>query len=95
MKLVKSKHIYSPQNYLELITGNCYIHKCDNDVEFIEKILEDEGYCLWSYPLNEIDHIVENEIPVVLVDCMIYNDDIHEFEHAYRWFEVDFDEEVE
>ena len=94
MKLVKSEQIYSPQNYLELITGDCYIVKGSNDVETIECILEDLGYCLWSYALSEIGHIVENDIPVVLVDCMVYNDDIEEFEHVYRWFEVDFDEEV-
>ena len=95
MKLVKSQHIFSPQSFLELITGNCYVHSGDNDVEFIEDILEENGYGLWSFALNEIDHIVENEIPVVLVDCMVYNDNTNEFEHVYRWFEVDFDWEVE
>ena len=95
MKLIKSQQIFSPQNFLELITGNYYVHSGDNDVEFVENILEDNGYNLWSFALNEIDHIVENEIPVVLVDCMVYNDNTNEFEHVYRWFEVDFDWEVE
>ena len=92
--MVKSEQIYSPQNYLEMITGNCYVISGANDVETIECILEDHGYNLWNYALSEIDHIVENNINVVLVDCMVYNDDTNEFEHTYRWFEVNFDEEV-
>ena len=86
--MVKSNEIYSPQNYLELVTEKCYIHNGDNDVEFIEKILEENGLCLWSYDLTEIDHIVENKLDVVLVDCMIYNEKVGEFQHVYRWFEV-------
>ena len=39
--MVKSEQIYSPQNYLEAVTGNCYIIRGDNDIEEIEKILED------------------------------------------------------
>lgn len=93
--MVKSERVYSPQNYLEAVTGNCYIINGDNDIELIENILEEQDYCLWSYALTEIDHIVENKLDVVLVDCMVYNEEINEFEHVYRWFEVpeDFEEE--
>lgn len=87
--MVKSEQLYSPQDYLELITGYCYIINGDNDVEAIGKILKRLGYDLWDYPLSEIGHIVENDINVVLVDCMVYNNKIKEFEHVYRWFEVD------
>lgn len=92
--MVKSEQIYSPQNYLEAVTGDCYIIRGDNDIEEIELILDDYVPNLWSYPLSEIDHIVENEINVVLVDCMVYNEEKKEFEHVYRWFEVpdDFEE---
>lgn len=93
--MVKSERIYSPQNYLEAVTGNCYIINGDNDIELIENILEEQDCCLWSYALTEIDHIVGNKLDVVLVDCMVYNEKINEFEHVYRWFEVpeDFEEE--
>ena len=93
--MVKSEKIYSPQNYLEGITGDCYLIRGDDDVKFIEECLEVMGYNLWNYPLSEIDHIVENELDVVLVDCMVWNDDTKHFEHTYRWFEVneDFKEE--
>ncbi|MEE1301182.1 MAG: hypothetical protein UHD64_00240 [Bacteroidales bacterium] len=92
--MVKSEKIYSPQNYLELVTGNCYIIKGCNDIETIECVLEDLGYSLRSYPLSEISHIVEEELNVVLVDCMVCNDDKDEFEHVYRWFEVDVEAEM-
>lgn len=93
--MVKSEQLYSPQNYLEAVTGNCYILRDDNDIESISTILEEFDYSLWNYPLSEIDHIVENGLDVVLVDCMVYNDKKKEFEHVYRWFEVpeDFKEE--
>ena len=93
--MVKSEKIYSPQRYLELITGKCYIIDGENDVELIEKILEKECDSMRSYPLSEIDHIVAEELDVVLVDCMIVNEETDDFEHVYRWFEVpgDFNDE--
>ena len=93
--MVKSEKIYSPQNYLELVTGKCFIIDGDNDVEFIEKILKKECESMWSYPLSEINHIVSEGLDVVLVDCMIYNENSREFEHVYRWFAApkDFDNE--
>lgn len=92
--VVKSNKLYSPQNYLELITGNTYIVQGDDDIEFIEDILEKEGYCLWNYPITEVEHLIETEIPVVLVDCMVYSEEKKEYEHEYRWFEVDFEENI-
>ncbi len=94
--MVKSEKIYSPQNYLESVTGNCYIISGENDIELIQTILAENGYDeLWDYPLSEINHIVENNLNVVLVDCMVVNEETDQFEHQYRWFEVpeDFKEE--
>ena len=97
--MVKSEQIYSPQYYLEAVTGKCYIINGDNDIELIQEILAENGYTdeFWDYPLSEIEHIVENKLDVVLVDCMVVNPETDEFEHVYRWFEVpeDFkDEEI-
>ncbi len=86
--MVVSNDLYSPQNYLELVTQHTYIVSGDNDVEFIEKLLEEEDYCLWSHALTEIEYIVTEDLDVVLVDCMVYNDETEEYEHVYRWFEV-------
>ena len=95
--MVKSEQIYSPQSYLEGITGLCYFISGDNDIDFIQKVFDEEGYELWNYQLSEIDHIVENNLDVVLVDCMVYNEQKEEFQHEYRWFEVteDFEEEYD
>jgi hypothetical protein len=43
---------------------------------------------LWDYPLDEIDHIVENELNVVLVDTSYVDDDTCELVNEYRWFEI-------
>lgn len=94
--MVKSEKIYSPQNYIEALTGDYYLTDGDDDIEWIHDILEKyEFNPLWDYPLSEIDHIVENKLNVVLVDCMVFNSETDEFEHVYRWFEVpeDFEEE--
>ena len=93
--MVKSEKIYSPQNYLVAVTGDCYLIRGEDDVSFIHGILAHEELDLWDYALSEIDHIVENDINVVLVDCMVVNEDTDQFEHEYRWFEVpeDFEEE--
>jgi hypothetical protein len=92
--MVKSNQIYSPQSYLEAVTGKCYIGGYGG-VDFIQEVLVQNGYTdeLWDYPLTEIDHIVENNLNVVLVDCSYYEGD--EYINEYRWFEVpeDFVEE--
>ena len=95
--MVKSEKIYSPQNYLEAVTGKCYIINGENDIELIQEILVANVYTdtLCDYSLNEIDHIVKNNLNVILVDCMVVNSETDQFEHIYRWFEVpeDFKEE--
>ena len=93
--MVKSNKIYTPQTYLEAITGKCFIIREDDDIVAIETILSDMGYGFWNYPLSEIDHIVENDINVILVECAYWNEAMHELEHVARWFEVpeDFEEE--
>ena len=91
--MVKSNGIYSPQNYLGEVTGNYYLMgNTDNDIEFIEGALKHNGFtddkALWNYPLTEIKHIAENDLNVVLVDCLVWNEDIEQYENEYRWFEV-------
>lgn len=90
--MVKSKLIYSPQNFVGAVTGNYYIHNHDDTVKEIHKLLrlneiETEEEPLWDYPLDEIEHIVENKIPVVLVDVSGFNEK-DEWIAEYRWFEV-------
>lgn len=94
--MVKSEQIYSPQSYVGALTGLYFIVSGYDDIEWIHTILAGGRYKdLWDYPLSEIDHIVENKLDVVLVDCMVNNPETDELEHVYRWFEVpeDFKEE--
>lgn len=95
--MVKSEQIYSPQNYVAAITGTYYFFKYKEPiVEEIQYLLVLNGYDnLWDYPLTEIDHIIENNLNVVLVDCSHYEGDV--YINEYRWFEVpeDFVEEEE
>lgn len=85
--MVKSNELFSAQSYLEMVTGYCYIVNGDNDIIFIEDMLNENGLNhLWNYPLEEIDHIVENNLNVVLVDCCVFVGGV--LTHEYRWFEV-------
>lgn len=89
--MVKSKKIYTPQSYLELMTGNTYLFRQEDTVAEIEEILEEYfDDPIWSYDLTEIDHIVENNLNVVLVDCSGFYGK-NEITPYFRWFEV-FDE---
>ena len=97
--LVKSNEIYSPENYVCAVTGTYYFFKHKkHPAEEIQELLKNDkwdDYELWDYPLTEIEHIVENELNVVLVDCSHYEGDRYVTE--YRWFEVpeDFADEDE
>lgn len=86
--MVKSEEIYSPQNYLEAVLGKCFIINGDDDIAEIQAILDEYERPFWNYPLSEIDHIVENELNVVLVDCMVWDKKNQEYKREYRWFEV-------
>ena len=85
--MVKSNEIYSIQSFCDefldfcpMITGN----KGE-----LRDLLDDCGYDdLWDYPLNEIDHIVENNLDVVLVDCTYIDDDTFQQVAEYRWVEI-------
>lgn len=90
--MVTTNKLYSPQEFVEVLTGKCYIFRSDDDIEEIHDLLrenglENEEYPLWDYSLDAIEHIVEHDIPVVLVDVMISNPD-GDFEHELRWFEI-------
>ena len=86
--MAHSQKIYSAKEYLELITGHSYVISGNDDIAFIENVLKTEDFCLWNYPLDEIDHIVSENLDVVLVDCMVFNKKASGFEHEYRWFEI-------
>lgn len=86
MSVIKSKDIYSPQNYCVDFLDVCPIFGGEKDE--LRDYLDNTGHeDLWDYPFDEIEYIVENGIPVVLVDTT-YIDDRCEMVHEHRWFEV-------
>lgn len=96
--MVKSKKIYSPQNFVDALTGKCYIFDCDNTAKEIHDLLrqnkvETKKKPLLDFQLDEIGNIVERGRNVVLVDVSGFKGD--EWVQEYRWFEVpeDFEEE--
>ena len=95
MKHVISDKLYTPEEYLKLILGEEYVlPETKNQVETVEIILDEKNRrrgVLWSHALTEIEHISNDNgnVGVVLVDCLIYNEETQENEHCYRWFEVE------
>lgn len=86
---VLSEKLWTPQQFVENITGHCYIFNGDDDVGHIAAILEESGYDnLWDYAMSELDPIVQHDLQVVLVDCMVWFEGKGQYEHEYRWWEV-------
>lgn len=87
-QMVQSERIYSPQEYVEAVTGHCFYFPQEDTVQEIQDKLD--RYCvdsLWNYPMAEIDHIVENNLRVVLVDVSGFYGG-KEIVPQHRWFEV-------
>ena len=84
--------VLTPQTYLEMMTGKYYCLNADNQLEQVENILDSqfgEG-AYWSFALDNIGEVMENDHKVVLVECVniVMEDDKAKQEHIYRWFEV-------
>lgn len=89
------KQFYSIEPKHNLMASNRKLEQVEYDINtliygeaemLVDENLPDDKYELWDYPLTEIDHIVENELNVVLVDCSHYEGDV--YVNEYRWFEV-------
>lgn len=87
------KDVYTPQTFLEEITGNCYTMDGDDDTITIHQILKQNGLendttdTLWDYPLEEIDEVIEANTDVVLVEVCRF-DENNTLVKEYRWFEI-------
>ena len=85
---IKSSNIFSPQNYLELITDECYIiHTSKPVLQQIEEILDDYGFPTVSYDLADVHTALSAGTPIVLVDCCDTDDNLRPIK-SYRWFQV-------
>lgn len=65
MSNIMSDVCYDSADYIEVVAG--YRPCEDVTLEECGRILEEREVCLWNYPLTEIDHIIENDINVILV----------------------------
>lgn len=95
---IRSDKMYNFQSFLELVTGKVYTRDGRlNDYDIIEQALKEEGLQdeLWDYPLTEINHIIESEYDVVLVEVHVWNKDNDILETDYRFYQVPTDMEDE
>ena len=87
--MIKYDGIIYPQAFLAVMTGKYFCVTADNQLEEIEKILDEElggGQC-WSYSFEETEDVVKNDKSVVLVEIVNINEECEQ-ERLYRWFEV-------
>jgi len=84
--------VLSARTYLEMMTGTYYCLDSDNQVEAVENILDDQfgKGAYWSFALDNISEVMENDHKVVLVECVniVMKDDNAEQDPIYRWFEI-------
>lgn len=86
--VVKSNIIYSPQNYLEVMTGNCYFFINDRPIlDQVTDILKLHNCSTKSYSLKETPKLLHRNISVVLVDCCDVDNNGNPIKD-YRWFRV-------
>lgn len=89
VKYIKSDRIWTPYEYLNEVVGNDYFLKGANQLNDMERILEEKGLSsILSYAFNEIDEIIENKINVVLVEGTVRNMDTGVSRTGLRWFEL-------
>ena len=82
----------SARTYLEMMTGNYYCLRAANQIEQVENILDEQfgTGAYWSFALDNISGVMENDHKVVLVECVnivVEGDNVKQ-DSIYRWFEV-------
>lgn len=84
--------VITPQTYLEMMTGKYFCLNADNQLELVERILDEQcGKGLyWSFALEDIGEVIKNGHKVVLVVIVniVMKGDKAEQKAIYRWFEV-------
>ena len=92
---IKYNGLLTAQQYLELVTNKYYLLNADNQLEEVEKIMDREfgDGAFWSFALDDINEVMENDHIVVLVEIVniVMKDGRAEQEKLYRWFELPFE----
>ena len=76
----------SPQNYLEIMTGETFIINGDDDNKLSKNVLRQRGIRAKSYDFDDISGLVNATGQYVLVDA-IADDNVGMY-HAYRWWQI-------
>ena len=85
---IASNVILSPQNFLELVTRECFIiHTSKPVIQQIEEILDDYKLPFVSYDLKDVHLALSAGVPIVLVDCCDTDENFQPI-ISYRWFQV-------
>ena len=90
--LIMYDKVLSARKYLEMMTGNYYCLRAENQLEEVELILDEQmgKGAYWSFAFDDITHALENGYKVVLVECVnivTEGDDVKQ-ESVFRWFEI-------
>ena len=76
MSCVLSNKVLSPQNYLEKLTGDCFIINTSNDFKQIENILYEKGIDNKIYTLSELETAASTNYCLAFVEGLVpYGDD--------------------
>lgn len=81
MKAYFDSEVWEVADYVEHITDD---RPCYNDLKSMEADFQTKGLDLWNYPLNEIEHIIENELKV----CLVRFENMYGG-YEYRWCEFE------
>ncbi len=85
---IASNVILSPQNFLELVTRECFIiHTSKPVIQQIEEILDDYKLPFVSYNLKDVHLALSAGVPIVLVDCCDTDENFQPI-ISYRWFQI-------
>lgn len=89
--MIKSDKIYSPQRFLEAVTGKTYILNYDKPiVPQIEGILIHHRKPYGNYSLDDAQKALNKKGNIVLVSCCDISKEGKVIE-KYRWFKVSKD----
>ena len=85
---IVSNTILSPQNFLELMTKECFIiHTSKPVIQQIEDILGEYEIPSISYDLADVHLALSAGVPIVLVDCCDTDENLQPIK-SYRWFQI-------
>lgn len=85
---IVSNTILSPQNFLELMTKECFIiHTSKPVIQQIEDILDEYEIPSVSYDLADVHLALSAGVPIVLVDCCDTDENLQPIK-SYRWFQI-------